>query len=287
MGGAVRTFATRPLHPDLFDSMDRSVKDRGKMIPNPRLELIRLRVRDLAACVEFYTRKLGFHSVEVEPHRRLLSCSPGYAPLLELAGDPSAEPPSPDCAGMFHAALLLPGRIELATWFRQAAAAGVEFDGFADHGVSEALYLADPEGNGLEFYRDRPRTQWPFRSGRLAMTTLPIDVRGLLAEASATNENPLAGACWGHLHLSVTNLARSQEFYERELGLACTQDDYPGARFLAAGGYHHQVAINVWRGTRRPWSEGDAGLAGVVFSSGETSARELRDPDGIPLTIRG
>lgn len=257
------------------------------MTPPPRLELVRLRVRDLPTAEEFYTRKLGFHLSARGPDHALLSCAPDSPPRLELAGDPAAEPFPPECAGLFHVAVLLPGRSEFANWVRHAAKAGVEFDGFADHGVSEAAYLADPEGNGLEFYRDRPRAQWPFRDGRLAMTTLPLDVRGLLADASTKDEQPLAGACWGHLHLSVTGLAQSQDFYARELGLTCTQDDYPGARFLAAGGYHHHVAINVWRRARLPWREGAAGLAGALFSSGETSPRELRDPDGIPLLVGG
>lgn len=257
------------------------------MTPPPRLEMVRLRVRNLQAAVEFYTRKLGFHVAASRPDHALLSCEPASPPILELAGDPAAEPTSPGHAGLFHAAILLPGRSELANWVRHAANAGAEFEGFADHGVSEAAYLADPEGNGLEFYCDRPRVQWPFRDGRLAMTTLPLDVRGLLADASTKDAHLLAAACWGHLHLSVTNLARSQDFYERELGLTCTQDDYPGARFLAAGGYHHHVAINVWRRARLPWRKGGAGLAGVVFSSGETPVRERQDPDGIPLLVRG
>lgn len=256
------------------------------MLPRPHLKTVSLRVRDLEACAEFYTSKLGFHVHASRSNHSLLSCAPESQPILELTGDPEAETSSPERAGLFHAAILLPGRAAFATWVRHAAIAGAEFDGFADHGVSEAAYLADPEGNGLEFYRDRPRAQWPFRDGRLAMTTLPLDVRGLLADASAKIEHPLAGACWGHLHLSVTDLARSQDFYTRELGLTCTQDDYPGARFLAAGGYHHHVAINVWRRARLPWRKGGAGLAGVVFSSGETPDRELEDPDGIPLMVR-
>jgi catechol 2,3-dioxygenase len=257
------------------------------MTPLPRLEMLRLRVRDLQAAVEFYTRKLGFHVAASRPEHAHLSFTPDSRPILELADDPAAEPSSPERAGLFHAAVLLPGRSELANWVRHAANAGAEFDGFADHGVSEAAYLTDPEGNGLEFYRDRPRAQWPFRGDRLAMTTLPLDVRRLLADASAKHEHPLAGACWGHLHLSVTDLTRSHDFYQRELGLTCTQDDYPGARFLAAGGYHHHVAINVWRRARLPWRKGGAGLAGVVFSYGETPGRELQDPDGIPLLVRG
>ena len=255
--------------------------------PHPHLRSVRLRVRNLRACEEFYSTRLGFHVSASRPNHTQLSCASDSPPILELTGDPAAEPSSTDRAGLFHAALLLPGRAELAGWIRHAADAGVQFEGFADHGVSEAVYLSDPEGNGLEFYHDRRRSEWPVRAGRLAMTTLPLDVHGLLADESSNKAEPLAGACWGHLHLSVTNLARSQDFYERELGLTCTQDDYPGARFLAAGGYHHHVAINVWRRARLPWREGAAGIAGAHFSSGETSTRELRDPDGIPLLVGG
>ncbi len=150
-------------------------------------------MRNLRACEEFYTKKLGFHVSASRPNHTQLSCASDSPWILQLTGDPAAEPFSTDHAGLFHAALLLPGRAELAGWIRHAADAGVQLEGFADHGVSEAVYPSDPEGNGLEFYPDRRRSEWPFRAGRLAMTTLPLDVRGLLADKSADKAEPLAG----------------------------------------------------------------------------------------------
>ena len=183
--------------------------------------------------------------------------------------------------------MLLPSRAALGAWLRFAADRGVEFAGFSDHGVSEAIYFSDPDGNGLEFYADQPRAQWPFSaSGELAMATRPLALPSLLAEAAPASATPLAGAQWGHLHLRVTDLDRSEKFYRDVLGVTLTQGSYPGARFLAADGYHHHLGLNSWGQPRRPQPPGALGLAAATFArAGKSATRELRDPDGIGLRL--
>jgi len=257
------------------------------MTANLQLRSIHLRVADLARSVDFYARRLGFVVVARTSNRAELAVTSTAPAILTLSADPSAPPSAPDTAGLFHAALLLPSSAALGAWLTHAAAAGVEFDGFSDHGVSEALYFTDPDGNGLEFYADRPAAAWPRSSaGELAMTTARLDVPALLAAATPPAAHPLAGATWGHLHLRVTDLARSEAFYRTHLALKLTQGSHPGARFLAADGYHHPVAINTWGQPRTPRSATALGLADATFArAGLTAEKTYTDPDGIALRL--
>ncbi len=243
-----------------------------------------LRVRSLDRSGEFYVRKLGFFIVHHGHERLELGVEPGGAPLLTII--PGAERAAPrEAAGLFHAALLLPSREALASWLSFAAAQGIEFEGFSDHGVSEAIYLSDPDGIGLEIYTDRPRSEWPTAHGELAMTTRPLAIRPLLERARPTSA-PLAGGRWGHLHLRVTDLARSEAYYRTTLGLDVTQSSYLGARFLAAGGYHHHLGINTWGRPTLPSPSDAAGLADAVFARVSATVEEMHtDPDGIALRV--
>jgi catechol 2,3-dioxygenase len=143
------------------------------------------------------------------------------------------------------------------------AEAGARLSGASDHLVSEALYLSDPEGNGIELYRDRPREEWPVRDGRLQMDTLPLDLDGVLGELRRVDSGaPMApGTRIGHVHLNVSDLAAAEEFYVGLLGFEVTVRGYPGALFVSAGGYHHHLGLNTWagEGARRPPS-GSRGL---------------------------
>lgn len=266
------------------------------------LTSVHLRVSDLARSVDFYTRQLGFvataSAVVAGAAHTSLAVTADAPPLLELTEDRAAPPSPRDAAGLFHAALLFPSRAALGAWLTRAAAAQVEFDGFSDHGVSEAIYFSDPDGNGLEFYADRPRSAWPMRDGALAMMTAPLNVHDLLAAGAATNGHaiepvdakppatatPLAGARWGHLHLRISDLDRAENFYTTALGLSLMQRYGTGARFLAADGYHHHLGLNTWGGIRRPQPVGALGLVEVTFSTAPTrSPQTARDPDGIAL----
>ncbi len=253
-----------------------------------QLTSVHLRVADLARSLYYYTRQLGFVVLNSTPTHAELAVAPATPALLTLTGDSSAPPAPPDAAGLFHAALVFPTRAALATWLTHAVAVGVEFEGASDHGVSEALYFSDPDGNGLEFYVDRPRSAWPFAAhGELAMTTQRLDLPSLLATASPPSPTPLAGARWGHLHLRVTDLDRSDAFYRTTLGMVVTQGTYPGARFLAADGYHHHLGLNTWGRPRAPRPAAALGLVSATFAlPSVTSTRHLADPDGIALTLK-
>lgn len=215
---------------------------------------------------------------------------PAEEPLLVVSEDRSAPAAAPAAAGLFHAALLLPSRAALGRWLRTAQKAGVDFTGFSDHGVSEALYLSDPDGNGLEFYADRPRELWPRADGELAMDTLPLDLVSLLAAGDAADptEPVLHGAGWGHFHFRVTHLDRSEKFYRETLGVTLTQSYGSSARFLGADGYHHHLGLNTWGQPRAPHSATALGLVEVSFARAAAQKTQLfRDPDGIPVRLNG
>jgi catechol 2,3-dioxygenase len=252
-----------------------------------QLSAIELRVPDLARSLDFYETRLGFVVVDRSSERAKLAVAASGGPILTLIENQKAPPQPRDAAGLFHAALLFPSRAALAAWLKFAAARGVDFEGFSDHGVSEAIYLSDPDGNGLEFYADRPRESWPFApNGEVAMVTRPLALRGLLASAAAPTETPLDGAHWGHLHLRVTDLERSEAFYTSKLGLDVMQRSYPGARFLAVDGYHHHLGLNTWGNPRQPQPAGALGLAEATFTrAGMATEEALTDPDGVHLRL--
>jgi catechol 2,3-dioxygenase len=221
-----------------------------------------LLVKDFDGVMNFYERYLDLQSVKEYPKRhgnrmyelyfRHNSPSSNNLPVLLLQHDPDARIASPHSAGLFHFAILLPHRKDLASTYLALRESGVRFDGFADHLVSESLYLRDPENNGIEIYRDRPVKEWPRDSeGNVIMDTLPLDLQSLLSEMNkdeSKNAIPFpTGGGIGHIHLRVTNLERSIRFYHEKLGLDLTVDwRSMGAAFLSKGGYHHHVGINTW-----------------------------------------
>jgi catechol 2,3-dioxygenase len=156
--------------------------------------------------------------------------------------------------GLFHLALLVPDQAELARALNRVTATGHRFTGASDHLVSEALYLNDPEGNGIEIYRDRPREEWPRAEGQLQMATLPLDLEGVLASAPAgdAGEGMAAGTTLGHVHLQVASIPPADAFYTDGLGFEATVRGYPGALFVSAGGYHHHIGLNTWAGEGAP-----------------------------------
>lgn len=257
------------------------------MTPTLQLHAVTLRVADLARSLRFYVGQLGFVAVTTTDSTAALATSAGAPVLLTLLENRAAPAAPRDAAGLFHAALLLPSHAALGAWLRHALDAGVALDGGSDHGVSEAIYFNDPDGNGLEFYADRPRAAWPFDpAGRIAMGTAPLDVEKLLADAAPLNADPLAGARWGHLHLRVTSLDRSDAYYRRTLGLDLTQDSFAGARFLAADGYHHHLGLNTWGRPRQAQPARALGLAEATFARLDAAGDErFTDPDGIQLRV--
>jgi catechol 2,3-dioxygenase len=172
--------------------------------------------------------------------------------------------------GLYHFAILVPDRPALARSLRRIANSRTPVQGFADHGVSEAIYLPDPDGNGVEIYRDRPRAEWPVENGQLQMITDPLDIDDLLAEA-AGQFAPESGlppkTTLGHIHLHVAHIGLAEVFYRDLLGFELMQRYGPTASFLAAGGYHHHVGVNTWAGAGAPPPPEDAiGLGWFTIS---------------------
>jgi catechol 2,3-dioxygenase len=218
---------------------------------------VSLRVHDLAALTAFYRDAIGLAVIAEGPGFTTLGVDGEVLVRLESGAVRQASP-----AGLFHLALLLPSRTALADWVGHAAKAGVALDGASDHLVSEALYLSDPEGNGIEIYRDRRRADWPRRDGAISMATERLDLEALLREAASGDYAGMpSGTCMGHIHLRVGDTAQAEAFYAGSLGFD-VMVHYPGASFLASGGYHHHIGANVW-GSRGAGVRGkdEAGLA--------------------------
>jgi catechol 2,3-dioxygenase len=230
---------------------------------------VTLRARDLPKLTAYYRDAIGLKLLREAPG--LAELGVGGVVLVRLVAG-AAEPTS--AAGLFHLAILLPSRHDLANWLRHAAETGIRLEGVSDHLVSEALYLSDPEGNGIEIYRDRERHDWPRRpDGGIAMATERLDFERLLAEAeSGAYAGMPAGTGMGHIHLRVGDTAAAEAFYRDLLGFDLMVR-YPGASFLASGGYHHHIAGNIW-GSRGagPRGAGEAGL-----DSFEIVARDASD----------
>jgi catechol 2,3-dioxygenase len=218
-------------------------------------------VADIDALSEFYERVVGLRSVERDGSLARLGPDGGET-LVELLSSPTAPPAPGFSTGLFHLAILVPDRAELGRSLRRVIENGWRLSGASDHLVSEALYLNDPEGNGIEIYRDRPRDQWGHTGGEIRMATIPLDLDAVLAEAGdeAANGAP-AGTTMGHVHLRVADIPAAEGFYNGALGLEVTVRSYPGALFLSAGGYHHHVGVNTWQSQGAPPPpEGSLGL---------------------------
>ena len=233
----------------------------GELPADAHLGAIRLRVGDLDRTRRFYEEAVGLAPLSSDDGVAALGTESGR-PLVELEGDPDAPPRPPHTTGLFHLALLVPTRADLARALRRLAATGWRLSGASDHLVSEALYLSDPEGNGIELYRDRPRDEWPVAGGVLRMDTLPLDLGGLLSEDDGADDGTPSGAVLGHVHLQVADLASAEAFWVDALGFDVTVRGYPGALFASVGGYHHHVGLNTWAGVGAP--RPPAGSRGLV-----------------------
>lgn len=228
-----------------------------------------LAVSDLGRALGFYGGVLGFRTLERADRTAVLTAD-GRRPLLILTEVPGAQRRPPRSAGLYHFAVLLPGRLDLARSLRRLRETGYPLGGCSDHLVSEALYLEDPDGNGIEIYRDRPRSEWPRRAGKIWMTVDPLDLEELLNEGR-DDDRPWSGlpeaARIGHVHLHVADLGEAEAFYRDALGLEVTCRYGSEAVFLSAGGYHHHVGLNTWAGRGAPPPPPDAaGLRYFTFS---------------------
>jgi catechol 2,3-dioxygenase len=235
----------------------------ARIDPDTTLGPVRLTVAELDRSRAFYERAIGLRASERDDGTLALGPA-GEPPLIELRGDSAAPRLNRRAPGLYHLAILVPTRRDLAFALARLAQARWPLDGASDHRVSEALYLSDPDGNGIEIYRDRPREQWPRSGDRLEMATLPLDLDGLIDElrdASELQAQAPAGTRIGHVHLQVADIAEAETFYHGVLGFEVTVRGYPGALFVSAGGYHHHVGLNTWHSAgAAPATEGSVGL---------------------------
>lgn len=274
--------------------------------PKLRIGAVELAVSDLAPSVDFYERVLGLPLVARDEHTAQLGTN-RERPALALRDIPAPTPLPPAAAGLYHVAWLHPSRAALAETVRRIVAAQWLLEGASDHGVSEALYLSDPDGLGIEIYADRPRERWrrPPGGHGVVMVTAPLDFDDLLAQFSGDPAPAVPPQTTvGHVHLKVGDVPRALAFYRDVLGFE-EQARMPSAAFLSAGGYHHHVGLNSWQsagavlapesapGLRRIEFElsdeqaVDALAGALARASGQAGdagrtngAVEARDPDG-------
>jgi catechol 2,3-dioxygenase len=265
------------------------VAPKGYRLPAAtRIGRVTLQVADLARSLAYYERVLGFRVLERSAGKAILGDQAGERPLIELRERSGANPvPRRGRLGLYHYAILLPDRAHLGRLLRHLAGQG-ERAGMSDHLVSEALYLSDPDGLGIEVYADRPRAGWRLNGAELAMATDPLNVDDLLQAAGAEPWSGMpAGTVIGHVHLYVGDLDQAAAFYHEGLGLDKIVWSYPGALFLSAGGYHHHLGTNTWAKGAPPATDADARLLEweVLVPSQEDASAALSSLANAGVTV--
>lgn len=249
------------------------------------LKRVGLRVRDLEGTLAYYQR-LGLAIVRDEHAEGIVGLGAGGRELLTLHHVPDAPARKPHTAGLYHFAILLPAESDLASFLRNSVqGTGVRIDGASDHLVSQALYLNDPEGNGIEVYADRPREQWAYVDGQVRMDTIRLKAQELLTKAHDFQGFP-EGTILGHMHLNVCRLDESIAFYQQTFGLDLMVNLYDQAGFVSWDGYHHHLGLNTWTGPNATRHEpGVSGLEFFEFARSGLQSGTYQDPNGITVIV--
>lgn len=247
------------------------------------LGAVHLQVADLARSVAYYERVIGLYTIKSDEATVSLGARGESVPLVVLHHHEGAAPvPKRGRLGLYHFAILLPNREALGRFIAHLAAIGA-YAGMSDHLVSEAVYLTDPDGLGIEVYADRPRESWRITNSRLEMATLTLNAADLVRASRGISWNGMPqGTRIGHVHLFVSDLDAAERFYHEGLGLDKVLLEYPGALFMSAGGYHHHLGTNTWAAGAPRAEPGDARMLewSVVLPSAEDveeTARALED----------
>jgi catechol 2,3-dioxygenase len=260
-----------------------------RMPASLQLGAVSLQIADLARSLEYYQTVLGLRVLRRGERDATLAAHGDDTPLVYLHERRGSAPvPMRGLLGLYHFAILLPDRAALGRFIAHLAAIR-ERAGASDHLVSEALYLRDPDGLGIEVYVDRPRDEWRSDAGQVRMATEPLDLAAVVAAAGGKPWTGMpAGTRMGHVHLHVGDLEAASRFYHEALGLDRMVWSYPGALFLAAGGYHHHLGLNTWAGSgARPAGENDARLLEwhiVLPAAHAGRARESLEASGHTVT---
>jgi catechol 2,3-dioxygenase len=235
-----------------------------KIPDNTKIQSIDLSVSSLEKSLDFYSRLLGFKEITNDGNTVSLSADGKQPYVISLEENKDGKFPSANNTGLYHTAIRFPNRKELAKVFVHLFENKTKFQGFSDHLVSEAIYLADPDGNGVELYTDKPKETWQWRMGQVEMSTLPLNLQVLTAELDKEDMqfeelHPETGI--GHIHLKVSDLFKAEKFYSHMMGFNITSSSYNGALFFAANGYHHHIGTNVWQSRKgSPPKENSLGL---------------------------
>ncbi len=253
---------------------------RSLLHPDTRMGPVTLAVSNLAKSVDVYTRVLGLKELRrgTNPDgQTVATLGAGSVDLLHLQELPDAKRQPGYSTGLYHVAILVPSRADLGRVILSLAREGYPIGGFGDHFVSEAMYLDDPDGNGLEIYRDRPRSEWQWRGTQVVMGTEPVDVDGVIAsvpDPDAPYSGMPEGTTIGHMHLRVGDIPQAQAFYSGIIGFDVVAA-MPSALFVSAGRYHHHVGMNIWhsRGAQRPPAD-SVGLREFTIISPTAEARD-------------
>lgn len=281
-----------------------------KIPENTKIQSAELKVKDLKTSLNFYSHLIGFKIINQTESTAELSATGKLPYVLKLTEDINAVYRHKGTTGLFHIAIRLPNRKELARVFLRLFKERVKFQGFSDHIVSEALYLQDPDENGIELYADRPKEEWQFEMGQIVMDTLPLNLNVLTDELDDRDvwNGIHPDTDLGHIHLNVSDLNKAQKFYSLILGMNVTNSAYNGALFFSAGGYHHHIGANVWSSRNgSPAPENTMGLlsytikipdagyileiqsraveAGLILKNFEGKQLLLRDLDNIKINI--
>jgi catechol 2,3-dioxygenase len=265
---------------------------RYRLPEETRLGCVRLQIADLERSVAWYQTVLGLRLMERTGNDARLGTEDDKTMLVELSEKRGVRPvPHRGLLGLYHFALLLPDRAALGRFVAHLGEIGMRA-GMSDHFVSEAVYISDPDGLGIEIYADRPRSGWVHRDRQLSMATEPLDVRSVVAAADGQPWTGMpAGAALGHVHLFVGDIDRAAAFYHDVIGFDKVVWSYPGALFLSAGGYHHHLGTNIWAAQAPPASDDDAKLIEweiVVPTHGDVAdVRASAEAAGAPLSSDG
>jgi catechol 2,3-dioxygenase len=253
--------------------------------PNTFVGEVNINVMDLDRAITFYQNVIGFQVLE-QTDRKAVLTTDGKTPLLTLEQPVNVEPKEGRTAGLYHFALLLPTRADLSVFLQHLLQTGYRF-GASDHYVSEALYITDPDGNGIEVYRDRPSSEWTWTNNKVSMATEPLDGDSILAESDAEWSGLPADTVMGHIHLHVGDLSKTEEFYIKGLGFTVVSL-YPQAIFTSTGGYHHHIALNTWQGAGAPApKKNSVGLNWftLVFPSEEARSKAVEQLQQIGASV--
>lgn len=247
-----------------------------------------LRARDAEKLADYYQKVVGLN--EISRDGESITLGAGQRPLLVIESDLALRQEDPHSAGLFHTAFLLPTRGDLGRWINHAVEKQIPVAGASDHLVSEALYLTDPEGNGIEIYADRPASEWKWNGSSVEMATIRMDVPGVIgsipAGALAWSGFP-ENAIVGHVHLRVGDPQRAEEWWKGEMGFDTVAHYGRDAVFLSTGGYHHHIGANSWQsrgaGERQPDT---TGLSWVeMHAKDPTAAKTANDPWGNSIRV--